>query len=120
MNCWMPLRLVSKLARGGLRGFGARLLAPIVVASLAGVLGVSGPVSASQVSGGTTLAAGDTLVGTFSNSKADVTVTKKVTGTGSDRLAVYVADVVGHSQQVVHPAGVGDGQGEQCGACDQL
>lgn len=68
--------------------------------SLLLAIGMTGAVAANASAvadrfGSTALAASqETLIGSFSNSGATVTVTKRVSGTGQDRLATYIADLV--------------------------
>lgn len=65
----------------------------LLAVGLAGAVAASPTNSREPAAGAVLLAAGETLVGTIDNSNASVTVTKRVTGSGADRLATYIADV---------------------------
>jgi exopolysaccharide biosynthesis protein len=73
------------------RASGLSLL--LLASGLAGVASASAPTVPAQMSTATLAATQDTLVGTYSNSKASITVKKSVSGSGSNTVVAFIADI---------------------------
>lgn len=91
IDTMMPDCFTRGLVTIGRKALSAGLPPLLLAAGLAAATGGQPPGSAP---GATQVAVQETQVGTFSNSNANVIVTKRVSGSGPDRLAVYIADVI--------------------------
>lgn len=93
MNHGIVSRLNKKIIFGDKRLLGSGLSFVLLAAGLIGVAAVEASAAQNQTSGAILAASQDTQIGTYSNSKARITVKKRVSGTGEDTVVSFIADV---------------------------
>jgi exopolysaccharide biosynthesis protein len=76
----------------------------LLTAGLGGVTLAAAPASQGQLSGTALVAAQETTIGTYSNTQAKITVKKSVTGSGSNTVVAYLADVTLNSATALKSA----------------
>lgn len=87
------LRPNRRFSFGGKKVIGGGISFALLAAGLVGVVATNAPAAHGQSSAVVLAAPQDTLIGSYTNSKARVTVTKRVIGSGSNMLVAFLADV---------------------------
>jgi exopolysaccharide biosynthesis protein len=86
--------LLRKITFGGKQVLGSGLSLALLGAGLTGLAATGRPGAMERLSVTASEATQDTLIGSYSNSKAKITVNKRVTGSGSDMIVSFIADVI--------------------------
>jgi exopolysaccharide biosynthesis protein len=93
MNHGIVPRLRQRILAGDKKLLGSWLSFALLASGLVGVSAI-GDLTTGEHASSTTLAASqDTQIGTYSNSKARITVKKRVSGSGEDTVVSFIADV---------------------------
>lgn len=85
--------LTRMAARRGRRALSGVLPLALLLAALSGVAATGQAATRNQAPRVTLAAAQETLLGTYTNGQASVTVKKSVTGTGSTTVVAFIADI---------------------------